>query len=299
MRTNTSTTLGVANSVMASVLFAAMYYYATLLKPLNGEQIYGWRILATIPFLTILLMLTGQASRISLIWKRSCQQPLLWLGLLATSLLVGFQLWLFMWAPVNGQGLSVSLGYFLLPLTLVLTGHLVFREKLSRMQAVACGVAGIGMINQLVNTSTVSWPMYAVALLYPAYFVLRRKLGTDHLGGMWFDMVISLPVAAWFATSTLHSTSDASFNGVLLGVMLVGLGLLSALALLCMMAASHQLSLSLFGLLIYVEPALLLIVALSLGERISSGQWLTYGCIWAAILILVVEGLKNLRCAKT
>jgi chloramphenicol-sensitive protein RarD len=36
------------------------------------------------------------------------------------------QLWLFMWAPINDHGLGVSLGYFLLPLTLVLTGRLVF-----------------------------------------------------------------------------------------------------------------------------------------------------------------------------
>ena len=38
------------------------------------------------------------------------------LALLTSSALVGVQLWLFMWAPLHGRALPVSLGYFLLPL---------------------------------------------------------------------------------------------------------------------------------------------------------------------------------------
>ncbi|HAO75746.1 MAG TPA: EamA family transporter RarD, partial [Pseudomonas sp.] len=41
----------------------------------------------------------------------------------------------------------------------------------------------------------------AVALGYPCYFALRRRMGTANLGGLWLDLVISLPVAALFAVS--------------------------------------------------------------------------------------------------
>jgi chloramphenicol-sensitive protein RarD len=47
---------------------------------------------------------------------------------------------------------------------------------------------------------------------------------------------------------------------------------------------------SMFGLLSYVEPALLLVASLLLGERIAAGEWFTYGAIWAAVLILVAGG---------
>ena len=50
---------------------------------------------------------------------------------------------------------------------------------------------------------------------------------------------------------------------------------------------------ALFGLLSYVEPVLLVVVALLLGETIVAGQWLTYGAIWAAIGVLVVEGAQG------
>ena len=40
---------GVLASVLASVLFGVIYYISPFLKPLQGEEIFGWRILATLP----------------------------------------------------------------------------------------------------------------------------------------------------------------------------------------------------------------------------------------------------------
>lgn len=41
---------GITLSVVASILFGAMYYFTSTLTPLNGEQVYGWRTLLTLPF---------------------------------------------------------------------------------------------------------------------------------------------------------------------------------------------------------------------------------------------------------
>jgi chloramphenicol-sensitive protein RarD len=49
----------------------------------------------------------------------------------------------------------------------------------------------------------------------------------------------------------------------------------------------------LFGLLSYVEPVLLVIVALLLGESLAPGQWPTYALIFAAVLVLVLDGLRH------
>ena len=58
--------------------------------------------------------------------------------------------------------------------------------------------------------------------------------------------------------------------------------------------SSRLLPFSLFGLLSYVEPVLLLGVALLLGESIKAGEWLTYIPIWMAVLVLMFEGFKHL-----
>jgi chloramphenicol-sensitive protein RarD len=285
---------GVAGSLGASTLFATLYYYTSLLEPLSGQQIYGWRILLTAPCLALLLLAIGRWGEVREILARLPAEPRLWLALPLSSALVGLQLWLFMWAPINGHGLDVSLGYFLLPLTLVLTGRLVFGEAISRLQRLACLLAAVGVGNQLLLASSLSWPVLAVALGYPCYFVLRRWIGTANLGGLWVDLIISLPVAAMFAFAS-GDTLNLLAGDLRLPLLIAGLGALSALALGLMINASKYLSLTLFGLLSYVEPVLLVVVALLLGESIVPDQWLTYGAIWAAIGLLVVEGMMALR----
>lgn len=284
---------GVANSLAASLLFATLYYYTSLLEPLTGQQIYGWRILLTAPCLAVLLLGLGRWGEVREILVRIPSEPRLWLALPASSALVGVQLWLFMWAPINGHGLDVSLGYFLLPLTLVLTGWLVFGESISRLQRLACLLALVGVGNELLLASSLSWPVLVVALGYPCYFILRRRIGTASLGGLWLDLVISLPVAATFALAD-GATLQQVVDSPRLQLLIFGLGALSALALALMIVAT-RLNLALFGLLSYVEPVLLVVVALLLGESIAPKQWLTYGAIWAAILLLVIEGVRALR----
>lgn len=284
---------GVASSLGASLLFATLYYYTSLLEPLTGQQIYGWRILLTAPCLAVLLIGLGRWREVREILVRIPTEPRLWLALPLSSALVGVQLWLFMWAPINGHGLDVSLGYFLLPLTLVLTGRLVFGEAISRLQHLACVLAAVGVANELLLASSLSWPVLAVALGYPCYFILRRRMNTASLGGLWLDLVISLPVAATLALGN-SDTLQQVLASPRLQLLIFGLGALSALALALMIVAT-RLNLALFGLLSYVEPVLLVVVSLLLGESIAPKQWLTYGAIWLAILVLVFEGLRALR----
>ena len=134
---------GIALSVTASCLFAVMYYYTSLLAPLDGEEIFGWRMLLTLPCATLFMLVTRDWSLVTGLLHRVRQTPALFLGLCATSALVGVQLWLFLWAPLQGRSLEVSLGYFLLPLTMVLTGRLVYGERLSRLQKLAVVLAAL------------------------------------------------------------------------------------------------------------------------------------------------------------
>lgn len=71
------------------------------------------------------------------------------------------------------------------------------------------------------------------------------------------------------------------------------LGVVSAVALALYMAASRWLTMGLFGLLSYVEPVLLVLVALLLGERLEPGQWPTYAWIFAAVGVLVLDGARH------
>jgi chloramphenicol-sensitive protein RarD len=286
---------GVALSVLASILFGAMYFLSARLAPLDGEQIFGWRMLLTVPLLTLFLLWSGDWYLVRSTLLRLRDEPLLWLVLPASAALLGLQLWLFLWAPPNGRALEVSLGYFMLPLSMVMTGRLAFAERLTRLQQLAVGCAIVGVLHELARVGHFSWPAALVVLGYPLYFVLRRHWRTDHLGGLWIDLLLLLPLAAAFALT--GPGVGVLAERPLLGLLVPALGVISAAALVSYILSSRLLPLGLFGLLGYVEPVLLVAVALLLGERMAPGQAWTYGPIWAALALLVIEGLRRPRSA--
>jgi chloramphenicol-sensitive protein RarD len=284
---------GVALSVLASALFGAMYYLSALLAPLDGEQIFGWRMVLTVPLLALFLRWGGDWQHVRATLRRLRHERVLWIVLPASAALLGVQLWLFLWAPPNGRALEVSLGYFMLPLSMVLTGRFVYGERLTRLQQLAVGCAAAGVLHELWRVGHFSWPAAVVVIGYPLYFVLRRRYRTDHLGGLWFDLLFMLPLATAFALSA--EGIGVYMQRPLLGLLVPLLGIISAGALVSYILSSRLLPLGLFGLLGYVEPILLVAVALLLGERIAGGQAWTYGPIWLAVGLLVIEGLRRLR----
>ncbi|MGE8067111.1 EamA family transporter RarD [Pseudomonas sp. NPDC089569] len=284
---------GVVLSIASSCLFATLYYYATLLSPLNGEEIFGWRMVLMLPCITVFLIFSGEWRHVNSIWQRLSRKPQLLVMLCLSSALLGTQQWLFMWAPLNGHGLDVSLGYFLLPLVMLMIGRFFYNDRLTSMQKIAAIFAAMGAVNELYQVGHISWPTLLVALGFPLYFVLRRKLATAHLGGLWFDILLTLPAAAYFAMGN-ETATDIFVQAPSLYFLLALLAIMSSAAFMSYTVAGKLLPFSLFGLLGYVEPVLMVVVALALGEQIGAGQWMTYIPIWTAVALLVIDGARYL-----
>src|SRR5690606_15042219 len=103
--------------------------------------------------------------------KRLRREWRLWLLLPLSSALIGAQLWLFVWAPLHQKAMDVSMGYFLLPLVMVLVGRVLYQERLNRLQTAAVVVAAIGVTHELLRTGSFSWVTALVMFGYPPYFI--------------------------------------------------------------------------------------------------------------------------------
>jgi chloramphenicol-sensitive protein RarD len=284
---------GVLLSILASILFGVMYFYTSLLSPLTGEQIYGWRMLLTFPMMTLFMLFAGEWTQVSNTALRLRKEPKLWLALPVSSALLGIQLWLFLWAPLHNKALDVSVGYFMLPLIMVVAGRIIYKDHLSQMKKGAALSACIGVAHELYQVGSFSWASLLVAFGYPLYFILRRTHKTDHLGGLWFDMLLMLPFAYYFALVGNEITVATFTQRPMLYLLIPLLGIISAAALTCYILSCRYLSFSLFGLLGYVEPVLLVFVSLLLGETIGADKWLTYIPIWLAVGLLAGEGIAK------
>ena len=285
---------GILLSIIASFTFGALYFYSQLFQGIDSEQVFAWRMLMTLPFLTLFMYFIKDLHFVKSIYIRLKYKPSFIFALLLSAFLACSQLWLFLWGPINGRGLQVSLGYFLLPMIMVAIGALVYKEKLTTLQWLATGCALIGISIGIFNTGHLTWETFYVALGYPVYFWLRRYLKTDHLGGFWWDIALSIPVAIglliWLADWQSIAIHYSHFSIFLL--IAAGLGILSTIGLGSYMLASRLLPFALFGLLSYLEPILLAVASFSLGERIPEQNIPIYIGIWIAMLLLIIDSAR-------
>lgn len=289
---------GITFSVNASMLFALLSAYTLLLAPLGGLDVFAWRVIWTVPCALLLLVQRDRTAQVRSLFASMLNDARTAFALVRSAALLGVQMWLFQWAPLHGRMLEVSLGYFLLPLVMVLVGRFYYGERLDALQWLAVACAATGVAHELVATHALAWPTLLVALGYPLYFVLRRRIAADSLTTFAIEMLLLLPVAA-FEVWRGGSLDLLGSRPCLAFALLPGLGALSAVAQAFYLKASRVLPLGLFGILCYLEPALLVIVSVTLlGERFDAHELATYGPIWIAVSLTAWHSARAWRRAR-
>ena len=198
------------------------------------------------------------------------------------------------WAPLQGETLSVALGYFCLPLTLAAVAHFVYKESITRKQLIACAFAACGVAYAYAMADGVSWIVFLICFGYPMYFMFRRKYKISSDMSFSLENVFLLPFAiiGMALTYPIESWGSIAPSAWLY---YLGLAFTGIIPIILFFYASQLLPMTLFGLLGYLEPVLVFCVALVLGERIALIQWPTYLAIMVALAIVALEQLKLRR----
>jgi len=290
---------GVLASVGSAVAFAGIYFITPFLHPISAEGLWAIRAILTVPIIVLALLVVRQWHLVTQIWQRIKRKPILLPALLVCGLAVSVQLWLFGWAPLHGRGIQVALGYFLLPLVLVVIGRFLYKDRLTWWHWTAAGVAAVGVGYELVRAGGFSWETVLVVGGYPIYFVLRRAIGTANLGGMFWELGLLAPLAIVLIVLELVARDTMAVNPMLwwlAPVFAIG----SGIALILYVTASRLLALSLFGLLSYLEPALLMVASFLNGEQVDPAELPMYIAIWIAVLTILVGGtMQIIRSRRT
>lgn len=288
MLTTNQTFQGTVASVLSSVLFSLMFLFGLFMLPLSGTQVASWRVLMMLLSLVILVSLTKQWQHV-FDYVKTLKTPKEWLIFVLPTPILGGQIWLFMWGPVNGFGLDVTLGYFLLPLVMIVIGRFFYHESMSTLQWLAAIFAALGIGYDILQYGSVSWVTLFVCLGYPPYYLLRRTLAVPPITGLLSDLTLLTPVVLimlYVSGGFSVAAQDTKF-----WYLLPLLGAFSALAMSLTMIASSKLPVSLFGALSYVEPMLLFVLSIAvLSQSLDEGGSLfMYGMIALALLVMIVD----------
>ncbi|WP_301098997.1 EamA family transporter RarD [Otariodibacter sp.] len=284
---------GIFFSVFASVLFGTLYYLATFLKPLTGEDIFGFRMVAMLPVLWGAIVGFKQQKEFISFLHRIKNEPYLILVLFLSASLVGVQMWLFLWAPNNGRAIDVSIGYLLMPIIMVAVGKFVYKENLSLNKWLAISFALVGVLSNIFLSGTLSWVSSLVMVGYPAYFMLRKRFDISHIHSFVLEITLLCFVAIYFISQVDMTQVKVSNDNIYIYLFL--LGLLSGAALLAYTMASTLVPFNLLGLLGYIEPLGLLLVSFIIGETLQPSAYILMICLAVALFFLGLDGILLLR----
>lgn len=268
------------------MLFAALFYLAGGAQS-SGEELFAWRVLA-IPLAHAPALAWPKGRReVARTLKQVTATWYLPFVFLLQAGAIGFTSWLFVWAPRNGHGLDASLGFLLLPICLVMASRFTLKSPVSQVQWVVVALASIAVGIKVAFSPALGWVTIAVCLTFTVYFIARTYAKLSSQTVFVLENVVSAPVAVYFLATASTWKNEI---GLLLAIALIGVAAMSAYV-----GASTWLSIPMFGLLSYVEPILLVVVALMLGEYLHVADYYVYGVLALALGLLAFQGVREAR----
>ena len=219
------------------------------------------------------------------------------LALLSTAVILALNWLLYVWAVNNDHMLQGSLGYYINPLVNVVFGVLFLKERLRRAQILAVLLAALAVVYLTVSYGEFPWIALALASSFGLYGLIRKIAPVGALVGLSIETLLLVAPAAIYLVY-LGMNGSASFLGGSLRTdfLLVGTAVLTAVPLTCFTAGARRINLSTVGLLQYIAPTgMFLLAVFYYHEPFSMTQVWTFIMIWLALIIYSTDSVAYYR----
>lgn len=284
---------GVLLALAAYFIWGIAPAYFKLIDFVPASEILTHRIIWSFFFMVALISVSRQWSQL----KRLLSQPKKILLLALSAVLIGGNWLLFIWSVNSHHMLEASLGYFINPLVNIVLGMIFLGERFRRMQWLAVLLAACGVLVQLWTFGSLPIIALGLAFSFAFYGLVRKKIAVDAQTGMLIETLWLLPVAAvWLFGIADTTTSHMTQNPWSLNLMLMAAGVVTTIPLLCFTGAATRLRLSTLGFFQYIGPTLMFLLAvLFYGEIPGADKMVTFGFIWVALAVFVMDALYTQR----
>jgi chloramphenicol-sensitive protein RarD len=286
---NNSRTVGITLAVASYALWGFLPLYFLLLAPSSALEIVAWRVVLSLVFCALIVVVTGQLRALMTIVAD--RRTVLTLAIAGVLILINWLVYVF--AALSGHVVEAALGYFINPIVTVLLGVLVLGEKLRLVQWVAIGFSAVAVLVLAVSYGQFPWIALALAFSFGTYGLLKKKVAdrVDAVSGLTIETAFLAPLAIVLLVvmSLTGSLTIGAFGaGHMIALLLAGV--VTAVPLLMFAAAARRIPLTFIGLTQYMSPiAQFLIGVFVLSEAMPPARWFGFGLVWIALIILTVD----------
>jgi chloramphenicol-sensitive protein RarD len=250
-------------------------------------------VIWSLPVAGALLLWLGRTDDI----KRALRSPrTLMMGAL-TAALITVNWCVYVWAISVDRTLETALGYYINPLLSVLLGAVLLGEKLKPAQMVAIALAVLAVIILTWETGGLPWVSIVLAVSWAFYELCKKTLPIGPAQGFFLEvLILAIPALAYVVW--LQMTGAGHFGGQNGSdtAWLMGAGLVTAVPLILYANGAKLLRLSTIGIMQYIAPTLIFMVAVFVfREPFSAETAVAFGLIWVGLAIYTWSMVSHAR----
>jgi len=258
----------------------------------------AFRILFSVPFMALVFLLLSLKTRRkmpSIQVVMSDKRSLALCGL--ASLIMCVSWYSFTWAITHGQVLAASLGFFINPLFAIGLGVIFLKDKLTSAQkgAVILGTVGIGYM--IYSYGELPWLALSMGGFFALYGLCKKFIRFDSLTSVTLEAMLLMPFAALYIIWLWASDQSVALGGELSQLLLyMGTAPVTLLPLIFFALAISRTSLSMIGLMQYIEPSMQFLLAVLLfNEHFDQVKAVSFALIWTGLILCSLEALPALK----
>ncbi|MGN6721957.1 MAG: EamA family transporter RarD [Marmoricola sp.] len=282
---------GFVLGVLAYVMWGAFPLYFPLLKPAGAIEILAHRVVWSLLTMAAIVMISGRLTQLRHLMTNPRALRLLTVAAVTVALNWGT----YIYGVNSHRVVETSLGYFINPLVTVLLAVFVLGERLRRPQWVALGIGAVAVLAITIEYGRLPWIALILAFSFGTYGLVKKQADVDAVESLTFETIVLAPVALGYlvvlgVAGHQHFTTD----GVGHVVLMMTLGIVTAVPLLCFGAAAIRVPMTTIGLLQYLAPILqFLIGVLALHEHMTPMRWVGFALVWVALAIFTTDALRH------
>ena len=289
--------LGIVMGLSSYLLWGLFPLFFPLLKPATAVEILAHRVLWTLVFVVIALLV-----RRRWVWLRAIVRDRRRLMILTVASLVIAVNWgVYIWAVNHDHVVEAALGYYINPLVTVLLGVVVLRERLRSVQWAAVALATCAVVALTVDLGRPPWIALVLAFSFATYGLMKNKVRMPALESLGVETaMLAIPAAVVLGWIETGGHGIFGTDQVRLSLLLISLGVITAVPLLLFGAAASRVPLSTMGLMQYLTPTLQFVIGLAVAREVmSTGRWVGFSIVWLALIIFTADSLRTVGARGT
>lgn len=285
---------GLVYGFSAYILWGILPLYWKLLGNVGPVDILFYRIIWSLVFMTLYLIVFRKVPGFLQEVKALLKSKKKTLAIIVAAIFISLNWGIYIYTVSIGQVQQASLGYYINPLLNVLAGAIYLKEPLTKQAKLASLSAFAGVVLLTIQTGVFPFNSIFLAASFCLYGVTKKQLDLSAATSITLETLIIAPIALIY----LFVVSPVGFMQYppTTNWLLIGAGIVTAIPLLLFATAVKKLSYIKLGFLQYVNPTIMLAMAIFLfHEPYQLPQFIAFAFIWLGILIFVAGNLIETR----